>query len=225
MIPTALTETPESLDERWLPVVGWEGIYEVSDLGRVKRTKRARGTRPGILKGGMDRYGYPVVALSSPDRPYRYVKIHRLVGDAFLGLLPEGMETRHLNGNPADPRLVNLAYGTHAENMRDMDAHGTSRRYQISDCPQGHPYDRANTYIDHRGARNCRRCLAARKRARERAVRNADRAAGQDYYYEVRRWGRDNGWAVKDTGRISNQLLNAYTAAHQIEARTQRAAA
>lgn len=198
--------------ERWLPVVGWEGIYEVSDLGSVKRIRFGKGVRNfgQPMKWHHDRHGYPCVNLCDRGRN-RFVKVHRLVGDAFLGPIPEGMETRHLNGDPGDPRLVNLAYGTHAENMRDMVEHGRSR-LALTHCPKGHPYDEANTYIDHRGARNCRICRAAWESAGERRRKAERRERGEDYFYEVRRWGRENGYRVADTGRISNELLNAYRA-------------
>ena len=196
--------------EEWRPVVDWEGIYEVGDQGHVRRVRQNKGTRvTGLpMQGGVDRHGYPCVGLTDRGR-YRFVKVHRLVGDAFLGPPPEGMETRHLNGDPGDARLVNLAYGTHSENMRDMVEHGRSSLARTH-CPKDHPYDEANTYIDHRGARNCRICMAARAVVNDRRYRAERRARGEDYFYEVRRWGRENGYRVADTGRISNQLLAAY---------------
>lgn len=142
--------------EEWRPVLGWEGIYDVSDLGRVRRIARGKGCRPGVVRGGLDNYGYPRVDLTFRGRR-RLVRVHRLVAEAFLGPLPGGMETRHLNGDSSDARLVNLAYGTHAENMRDMVEHGRSGRSKTH-CPHGHEYTIENTYIDHRGARNCRIC-------------------------------------------------------------------
>lgn len=50
---------------------------------------------------------------------YNSHQIHRLVLDAFAGPRPEGMECRHLNGDPKDNRLRNLVWGTRAENMAD----------------------------------------------------------------------------------------------------------
>lgn len=204
--------------EEWRPVVDWDGVYEVSDLGRVRRVRQGRGTRVTgePMKGSVDRHGYPCVALTDRGR-YRFVKVHRLVGDAFLGPLPEGMETRHLNGDPSDARLVNLAYGTHSENMRDMVEHGRSRLAKTH-CPQDHPYDETNTYVDKRGARNCRICMRARRLATEKRLRARQRASGNDFFFEVRRWGRENGYRVADTGRISNELLNAYVLASQVAA-------
>ena len=54
--------------------------------------------------------------------------VHRIVMAAFVGPRPPGKEVRHLNGDGSDNRISNLRYGTHAENMRDMEAHGTVPR-------------------------------------------------------------------------------------------------
>ena len=52
--------------------------------------------------------------------------VHRLVLEAFVGPCPEGMECRHLNGDPSDNRVENLAWGTHQDNMDDRSKHGTT---------------------------------------------------------------------------------------------------
>ena len=118
------------LHEVWRPVLGFEGLYEVSSYGRVRSLSRVRTTPDGqkfkihgrVLKGGADRDGYRGVNLPR-DGKYYPRKIHKLVLEAFDGLCPEGMETRHLNGMPFDNRLVNLAWGTRAENRRDIVRH------------------------------------------------------------------------------------------------------
>lgn len=110
----------EATEERWLPVVGYEGAYEVSDLGRVRSFvhKNVRILRPGIASNG-----YPSVALKG-----RTHFIHHLVLAAFRGPRPEGLCARHLNGDRRDGRLLNLEYGTYAENSADAAAHGTRCR-------------------------------------------------------------------------------------------------
>jgi hypothetical protein len=55
-------------------------------------------------------------------------QVHHLVLEAFVGPCPPGMESRHLNGNPADNRLANLAWGTHKENIADAIERGTRPR-------------------------------------------------------------------------------------------------
>ena len=108
------------MHELWRPVVGFEN-YEVSDQGRVKRTD----TQLILRQRQNKRDGYLLVNLSN-NAKLTTKPIHRLVMDAFVGPLPESMVTRHLNGNKADNRLANLAYGTHQENRRDQWLHGTN---------------------------------------------------------------------------------------------------
>lgn len=117
-------------DERWLPVVGWEGWYEVSDLGRVRRVAPSRGRKPvdGVLKLTIGYTGYPQVCLTCPGRKQRAHKVHNLVLAAFVGPRPHGMEARHLNGDPLDAGLTNLAWGTPTENQADKILHGTTNR-------------------------------------------------------------------------------------------------
>lgn len=101
---------PDPATERWLPVVGYEGLYEVSDLGRVRTVR--------IRKHDVNDHGYAMIFLSRNGK-VRYIPVHRLVGEAFLGPLPPGLMTRHGPGGKLDNRLMNLCYGTNSENQID----------------------------------------------------------------------------------------------------------
>ena len=114
-----------AMSEEWRDVVGHEGLYEVSDRGRVIRTdtRRAvtrRGAR-GYVKANLRKEGIV------KDRV-----VHRLVLAAFVGPCPDGMECRHLNGIRDDNQLANLAWGTRKENMADKVGHGTSNRGSLN---------------------------------------------------------------------------------------------
>lgn len=159
--------------EEWRPVLGQEGIYEVSSLGRVKRVAPGRGTWPGrILKPKLDDKGYYQVRIAG-----RTQRIHRLVLAAFFG--PSDMLGRHLDGNPKNNSLENLRYGTPLENSADRIAHGRNRlngRLERTHCRHGHEYTPDNTMIkrqkNKRPYRQCRKChnafrLAAVRRKRE----------------------------------------------------------
>lgn len=119
--------------ERWLPVVGYEGLYEVSDQGRVWSVPRLclkwDGTRRagGNILGQHFYRGYISVTLYR-DGKRRNWKVHQLVATAFIGPRPPGYETRHGPGGRRDNRLVNLSYGTPAENNRDRIRDGTTNR-------------------------------------------------------------------------------------------------
>lgn len=121
--------------EEWRPVVGFEGAYEVSDLGRVRSLDRVRTAkqrvrsgrlatitqrlRGKVLRPGIASNGYPTVALNSETRT-----VHSLVADAFIGPRPDNHQIRHLNGNRLDPTKNNLCYGTVTENALDVARHG-----------------------------------------------------------------------------------------------------
>ena len=87
--------------------------YAVSRDGRVWSYLREIWLKP------QDRgRGYYQVSLRK-DSIWVHVYIHRLVLETYLGQCPDGMECRHLNGNPPDNRLENLTWGTHKENAHD----------------------------------------------------------------------------------------------------------
>jgi len=140
----------EPTSERWLPVAGYEGFYEVSDLARVRSLPRM--TRHAGLKGGqilrtpLGNHGYPTVNLSV-DGHRKVHLVHRLVAAAFLGPCPEGMEVRHLDGNRGRCELSNLAYGTHSENELDKLRHGTHITGSREACINGHPFSVGNVRI------------------------------------------------------------------------------
>lgn len=148
--------------ERWRPVVGYEGGYEVSDLGRVRSldrvTDRGRNWRGRIMTPTAMPSGYLTVTLWR-DGVQRSALVHRLVLTAFVG--PSDSEVRHLHGDPSDNRLSELAWGTHSENQFDQVAHGRHGNASKTHCPVGHVYDDENTYVypgrAHRGCRACRR--------------------------------------------------------------------
>lgn len=116
--------------ERWLPVVGEEGYYDVSSHGRVRSLDRVVvGVRRQHWKGMMLKptnmgRGYVGVALRGRNKQ----RIHQLVAKAFLGSAPAGMVVCHNDGDPGNNRLENLRYDTQASNCRDTVAHGRSTR-------------------------------------------------------------------------------------------------
>ena len=122
--------------ERWLPVVGYEGLYEVSDCGQVKSLGRyvvLKGKMlphcfpPRMLKLCPDRRGYINVLLSSRNKKAATHAVHRLVLEAFIGPCPEGMECCHSpDRNPSNNQLDNLRWDTHVNNQADQIVHGTS---------------------------------------------------------------------------------------------------
>lgn len=150
--------------ERWRAVRGYEGSYEVSDLGRVRSldrvTDRGRRWRGRFMTGSPMANDYLLVTLWR-DGTQRSHLVHRLVLSAFTGPAPEGAEALHGDGNPANNALANLTWGTHSENQAGQVSHGTHANAAKTHCPAGHTYDETNTYVypgrSKRGCRACRR--------------------------------------------------------------------
>jgi hypothetical protein len=160
--------TPET--EEWRPVPGYEGHYEASDQGGVRNVKRAV---PRVMLAKALRNGYPVVSLWIANQGKVHY-VHRLVAAAFLGACPAGQEVRHLDDNKADPRLVNLVYGTRSENVLDRVRNGIYNNGRGGPCClRGHLFDDANTKWDKRGRRSCRTCFNATRRIRRAALRES----------------------------------------------------
>lgn len=158
--------------ERWLPVVGFEGIYEVSSIGRVRsldRTiRRGGGYWPTRIQGQLLNpvaiNGYRRVNLGRPGHQ-ELAWVHRLVCKAFYGEPGPGQEVRHLNGVPGDNRLENLAWGSRSENAQDRLRHGTNPNAAKTYCVNGHEFTKDNIYRrPGKVARNCRECGRARQR-------------------------------------------------------------
>jgi hypothetical protein len=80
------------------------------------------------LNPGKNKHGYFEVRLQQKGKG-RTRPVHRLLLEAWVGPCPEGMECRHLNGNPSDNRLENLKWGTRSENIADAVRHGTNLNF------------------------------------------------------------------------------------------------
>lgn len=138
--------------ERWLPVVGYEGLYAVSDLGRIKRVPHLveRRNRFGpfayvvserLLSKRIKRNGYEQVNLYK-DGIMRSLLVHRLVMSAFVG--PSRLEVNHKNEIKTDNRLSNLEYVTSSENARYSSARGV----ESFDLKTGEVFKRYEAEID-----------------------------------------------------------------------------
>lgn len=105
--------------EEWRPVQEFEGVYEISSLGRVRRVVSCMGGTAGtILRPWISGAGYLYVGLRLPGRRKR-VGVHRLVAVAFLGQpTPERPEVNHLDGDKTNNAVGNLEWVSHGENHK-----------------------------------------------------------------------------------------------------------
>lgn len=112
--------------ETWRAVPGYEGLYDVSDHGRVlsHSTRKHRGRLLKPFPSGQ--YGYLAVKLCCGAGTDVTVYVHRLVADTFIGPLKPGEVTRHGPAGHLDNRRVNLSQGSPADNGADSVRDGTS---------------------------------------------------------------------------------------------------
>lgn len=149
--------------DRWRWVPGAEGFYKVSEDGLAWSRPR-RGTAGGLMRLRPNPRGYLMVTLVMQGIIWQRC-IHQLVMEAFDGPCPEGMEIRHLDGDPANNARSNLKYGTHAENMQDMLRHGRNPRASRTHCIRGHEFTPENTRLAYKpdGSVKQRQCRACRR--------------------------------------------------------------
>lgn len=106
--------------ERWKPIKGFEGVYEISDKGKVKSVARKTGTvyrKEKLRKLHYTKCGYLKVRLTHKDKDVT-ARVHRLVAEHFLSN-PENKETvNHIDGNKSNNDVSNLEWATRAEQMQ-----------------------------------------------------------------------------------------------------------
>ena len=178
-----MTVIPVDEVEEWRSVVGWEGLYEVSSLGRMRSLDRPpmngrRANKGRVLKAVPNgTKGDPHVILTDGVRRWG-CHVHVLVARAFIGPRPDRLDVCHKNSINADNRLVNLRYGTRTSNALDRVAAGNDHHAASATCRQNHPWTEANTGWkpgltkdgDARMWRYCKACKAnLRRKARNAA--------------------------------------------------------
>lgn len=104
--------------ENWKNVVGYEGYYEVSDLGNVRSVTRVKKGK--ALKPIKRQHGYLAVQLwgkGGNSRGFRTFSVHRLVAEAFIPNSENKPEVNHKDENKANNRVENLEWVSRKENM------------------------------------------------------------------------------------------------------------
>lgn len=114
------------MSEEWRAVLGYESVYEVSSLGRVRRIARAKGATPGkLLVLCLHPNGYYRVYLSWQGTRRSHL-VSRLVAAAFIGA--SKLEVNHKDGDTHNNRLYNLEYNTRQENAAHARINGLYAR-------------------------------------------------------------------------------------------------
>lgn len=120
--------------EEWKPVIGYDGLYEVSSYGRVRSLDREvkhnnqegmRTLKGKVLTFGIYRDGRHVVNLSR-NGITRQRKVSHIVAESFIGPRPQNLCVLHEDGDCTNDHVDNLYYGTHQQNTLDAIRHKTA---------------------------------------------------------------------------------------------------
>jgi hypothetical protein len=119
--------------EVWTDVLNYENTYDVSNLGRIRSKPRMilarKNKRKYFIAGKIrsqqyGRGGYKRVILHK-NGIQKYLNVHRIVWESFVGVIKSGLEICHINNVRDDNRLENLRVDTHINNCKDKHIHGT----------------------------------------------------------------------------------------------------
>ena len=134
----------ETKNEEWRDIRGFEGLYQVSNLGRVRSLDRIiKREHPyirigKIMKTSINRYGYIRVSLTKKDGKRKYYEVHRLVALHFVHGYKHDLVVNHINEIKTDNRAENLEWCTHQYNSQHAVDLGltpsTIERMKNADC-------------------------------------------------------------------------------------------
>lgn len=122
--------------EVWKPVVGYEGRYEVSSLGRIKALARNIHYKDGrvgsleerLIKGTLTKAGYFVVSFDSKKRKL----VHQVVAEAFLGVPEYKLTVNHKDGNKTNNTLENIEWNTYKQNNDHARETGLNKQHGMN---------------------------------------------------------------------------------------------
>lgn len=116
----------EIAQEQWKDIFGYDGMYQVSDLGRVRSKKYGRWK---MLKPNKNRFGYLMSYLYKDGKP-KNISVHRLVAQAFIeNNNIFNTEINHINEDKTDNRVSNLEWCDRQYNLTYNDIHHRRKKY------------------------------------------------------------------------------------------------
>ncbi|MGN1269386.1 MAG: NUMOD4 domain-containing protein [Clostridia bacterium] len=106
------------MEEVWKDIKGYEGLYQVSNLGRIKSIPR-HGTRKNIhiISQRHNKCGYKIVNLYKNAKG-KAKTVHRIVAETFIENPLSKEDINHIDGNKENNNVTNLEWTSHKENMR-----------------------------------------------------------------------------------------------------------
>lgn len=157
----------------WLPVVGFEELYEISRWGQVYSIRHDK-----MRKGAIDSKGYIRVTFWSKGVSCTK-QIHRVVMEAFVGPCPKGYQVNHRDSNPSNNCVENIEYITGSENCRHAYRDGRN-------CRKGESHNQAK-FTDN-AIRDIRDRCRAGERQKDVAVEYGVDASTISYIARKKRW-------------------------------------
>lgn len=171
----AVPQHTYSQPEVWKPIPNYEGMYEVSNYGRLRscdreiKYKNKRGTeitrfsKTRELPSRMHRNGYLYAHLWKRNKETQFA-VHTLVLEAFIGPRPDGYVCCHKDDVKTNNYIGNLQWGTYSDNAYDKVANGRDQNANKKYCSRGHLLVAPNLVASKLkvGARECLACSRAR---------------------------------------------------------------
>lgn len=119
--------------EIWKDLPKYEGLYQASNMGRVRsldryrphgKTKTKQFRKGKLLKPGYDGRYFSISLFKNGVKTQKSRWLHQVIAETFLGPRPEGLHCAHKNGDSRDNRVSNLKWCTRQENEEDKKRHG-----------------------------------------------------------------------------------------------------
>jgi hypothetical protein len=120
------------MEEIWKDIEGYEGLYQVSNLGRVKSLKKKYSKEDRIRKLRLDKDGYLVVSLWKYGKP-KTMKVHRLIAISFIENIENKSFVNHLDGIKNNNSIENLEWVTASENTKHAHYTGLMNKKLVID--------------------------------------------------------------------------------------------
>lgn len=200
--------------ETWLPVKDYEGIYEVSDLGRIKALDRYVMNNGGlqhkherILKPHKNNQGYLMVVLCKEGK-IKPIGVHRVVAMAFIDNPEDKPVVDHIDTNPLNNCVDNLRWATVKEN-----ANNPLSRINNSESKKGHPYrERPLTEMERQKISDK---LRGRKLSEAHKQRLSESHKGQSQSEEARRKNSEAHKGVKFSDETKRKMSERLKGNHK----------
>lgn len=139
------------MSEEWRDIKGYEGLYQVSNLGRVKSLRYKRGKQEKILDGWISKEGYRKVSFYKDNKRKDYL-VHRLVAESFIPNPNNKPFIDHIDTNRTNNKIDNLRWATQKENCNNV----ISKKNYVDSSKQLYISGKSNRIIGAKGKDNPR---------------------------------------------------------------------